>query len=168
MKGSSRTPRYVVVALVSLTMLLSMCLSSGLGPGDTAPDFSVNDVDGITHQLDDYEGRVLVVDFFTTWCVYCTDQLPVLDEVRDKYSEDEVAILMVDPDDRESRDKVAEYRVKYDITWPMAYKASDMGTDYMVDAYPTTIVIDGDGVVQYYHTGTVTASKLKKAIDELV
>jgi len=149
-------------------MLVSMCLGSGLGAGDAAPDFSVKDVDGITHQLEDFEGKVLLVEFFTTWCVYCTDQLPVLDEVRSKYPEDQVSILMVDTDDRESKEKVADHRVRYDIPWPMAYKASDMGEDYMVDAYPTTVVIDHDGVVQYYHTGTVTKDKLIEVIDDLV
>lgn len=160
--------RYVAVSLVGLTLLVSMCIGTPLSPGDAAPDFTVDDVDGIEHQLEDFSGKVLVVDFFTTWCVYCPDQLPVLDEVQDRYHEDKVAILLVDSDDRESKDKVAEYRVKYDITWPVAYKASTMGEDYLVDAYPTTVVIDGDGVVQYYHTGTVSADKLKDVIDDLV
>jgi thiol-disulfide isomerase/thioredoxin len=163
-----RTARLVAVALVSLTMLVSMCLGSGLGEGDPAPDFSVKDVDGITHQLEDYEDRVLVVDFFTTWCIYCFDQIPVLENVRDKYPEDQVAIIMVDSDDRESKEKVAEYRVKYEITWPMAYEASDMGSDYMVDGYPTTVVIDGDGVIKYYHTGTVAEEELMEVIEDLV
>ena len=168
MPSSRSIARFVAIALVSLTLLVSMCLGSGLGGGDAAPDFSVKDVDGITHELEAFEGKVLLLEFFTTWCVYCTDQLPVLDEVRAKYPEDQVAILLVDADDRESKDKVADYRVKYDITWPMAYKASSMGEDYMVDAYPTTVVIDGDGVVQYYHTGTVSQDKLMEAIDDLV
>jgi thiol-disulfide isomerase/thioredoxin len=163
-----RTARLAAISLVSMTMLFSMCIDGGLGKGDPAPDFSVKDVDGITHQLSDFEGRVLVVDFFTTWCVYCADQLPVLDDVRAKYPEDQVAILMVDSDDRESKDKVAEYRVKYDITWPMAYQASDMGTDYLVDAYPTTVVIDGDGVIKYYHVGTVSGDDLMEVIEGLV
>ncbi|UCC94141.1 MAG: TlpA family protein disulfide reductase [Thermoplasmata archaeon] len=168
MRKGARTARLVAVTLVALTMTVSMCIGGGLGKGDPAPDFDVTDVDGIAHQLEDFEGRVLVVDFFTTWCVYCTDQIVAMEEVRDTYSEDQVAILWVDPDDRESKDKVAEYRVKYDITWPMTYKSSDMGTDYMVDAYPTTVVIDGDGVIQYYHTGTVTTAKLMEVIDDLV
>jgi thiol-disulfide isomerase/thioredoxin len=160
--------RFIAVALVSLTMLVSMCLESGLGEGDPAPDFSVKDVDGVTHELADYDGRVLVIDFFATWCVYCIDQIPTMKEVRDRYSEEDVAILWVDADDSESKEKVAAYRVKYDISWPVAYKAGSMGEDYIVDAYPTTLVIDGDGVVQYYHTGTVSGDKLKEVIDDLV
>lgn len=168
MSPSRPRARLLAVSLVALTLLVSMCIGTPLGAGDAAPDFSVKDVDGITHELDDYQGKVLVVDFFTTWCVYCTDQLVVLEEVRDRYPEDQVAILMVDSDDRESRDKVAEYRVKYDIPWPVAYKAGDMGEDYLVDAYPTTVVVDGDGVVQYYHTGTVSGDKLRDVIDDLL
>ncbi len=156
------------MALVALTMTVSMCIGTGLGKGDTAPDFTVTDVDGIEHSLEDFEGRVLVIEFFATWCVYCTDQIPTMEKVREDYAEDEVAIMFVDSDDRESKDKVADYRVKYDLQWPVAYKAGDMAEDYMVDAYPTTVVVDGDGLVQYYHAGTVSEKKLLEVLDELV
>ena len=159
--------RFSLVSLVALMVTVSMCLGSGLGKGDEAPDFSITDVDGITHQLSDYEGKVLVIEFFATWCTYCTDQLPTMEKVRQEHSEDDLAILMVDADDRESKDKVAEYRVKYDITWPGAHKGGDMATDYLVDAYPTTVVVDGDGIVQYYHTGTVSEDKLMEVVGEL-
>ncbi len=79
-----------------------------------------------------------------------------------------MAILFVDSDDRESKEKVADYRVKYDLQWPVAYKAGDMAEDYLVDAYPTTVVVDGDGLVQYYHAGTVSEKKLLEVLDELV
>ncbi|NIP34535.1 MAG: hypothetical protein GWN18_06285, partial [Thermoplasmata archaeon] len=51
--------RATLVMLVALTMTVSMCISSGLGKGDTAPDFTVTDVDGIEHSLEDFEDRVL-------------------------------------------------------------------------------------------------------------
>jgi len=168
MAGRSMMARTVLVALVALTMTLSMCLTTGLEEGEDAPDFSINDVEGISHSLDDYSGKVLVIEFFATWCTYCTDQLPEMMDVRDKYKESEVSILMVDNDDRESKDKVADYRVKYDIPWPVAHQGGSMAQEYLVDAIPTTVVIDQEGQVQYYHTGSTTAEKLEKAIDELV
>ena len=157
-----------LVMLVALTMTVSMCLSTGLTKGDDAPDFSVTDVDGITHQLEDFEGKVLVIEFFATWCTYCTDQIPTMERVREDYTEEEVAILFADADDRESRDKVAEYRVKYDLQWPVVHKAGDMASDYLVEAYPTTVVVDDEGVVQYYKTGTVSEDKLLEVIEGLV
>ena len=166
MTVGSPVARVVLVMLVALTVTVSMCIGSGLGKGAPAPDFSERDVDGITHRLADYEGRVLVIEFFATWCTYCTDQLPIMEKVREDHPEDQLSILSVDGDDRESRERVAEYRVKHDIQWPVVYKAGTMAEDYMVDAYPTTVVIDGEGVVQYYHAGTVSERGLVEAVEE--
>jgi thiol-disulfide isomerase/thioredoxin len=160
--------RASMVSLVALTLTMSMCLGTGLSKGDPAPDFTVTDVDGISHQLDDFEGRVLVVEFFATWCTYCIDQIPAMEKVRQENPEDRVAIMMVDADDRESKDKVAEFRVKYDLTWPVVHEGGDMASDYMVDAYPTTVIVDRDGVVQYFHAGTVSERKLLDVVEDLV
>jgi cytochrome c-type biogenesis protein len=169
MASRSNVARTIAVGLVALTLLLSLCLSSeGPSKGDQAPDFSVKDVDGISHSLDDYEGRVLVMEFFATWCTYCYDQIPVMKELQNHYSESDVAILWVDSDDRESKEKVAEWRVDQEITWPMAYKAGSMGEAYGVEAFPTTFIIDQEGVVQYYHAGVSSASTLKEVIDDLL
>ena len=155
-----------LVILVAITMTVSMCISGGIEKGEDAPDFLVTDVDGIEHQLSDYGGKVLVIEFFATWCTYCTDQIPTMEKVREEYSEEEVAILFVDSDDRESKDKVADYRVKHDLQWPVVHQGGDMGADYKVEAFPSTVVVDGEGKVQYFHEGTVKESKLLEAIDD--
>ncbi len=160
--------RVSLVSLMALMVTVSMCLGAGLDKGDQAPDFTVTDVDGITHQLSDFSGKVLVIEFFATWCVYCTDQIPSMEKVLEEHPEDRVSIMMVDADDRESRDKVAEYRVRYDLSWPVVHNGGDMATDYLVEAYPTTVVLDGDGIVQYYHSGTVSEDKLLEVVGELV
>lgn len=169
MTDRSKLARTAAVALVAMTMLFSMCLSGGSpSVGDSAPDFTVKDVDGISHSLEDFKGRVLVMEFFTTWCVYCYDQIPVMEELMDTYPESQVAILWVDSDDRESKEKVAEWRVNQEITWPVVHKAGSMGEAYVVEAFPTTFIIDQKGTIQYYHAGTSSANTLKQVIDELL
>ena len=79
-----------------------------------------------------------------------------------------MAFLLIDQDDRESRDKVEKYRDDNSIGWPVAYNGGDMGTEYRVDAIPTTVVIDGKGIVRYYHTGTTSKGDLKDAIEDLL
>ena len=166
MRSRSSLAKASLVVMVAVTMTVSMCISGGFDKGEDAPGFSVTDVDGIEHELSDYEGRVLVIEFFATWCTYCTDQIPTMEKVRDEYSEDDVAILFVDGDDRESKEKVAEYRVKHDLQWPVVHKGGAMGVDYKVEAFPTTVIVDGEGKVQYFHEGTVKESRLLEAIEE--
>ncbi len=170
MPSRSASAKVLVVSLVSFTMLLSLCLG-GLSPideGDEAPGFTVLDVDDEPHNLTDYRGRVLVVDFFATRCGPCYTQLETLKDLRDEVPLDQVAFLLIDNDDRESQEKVTKYRDDNGITWPVAYGGGKVGQDYEVDAIPTTVVIDQDGVIRYYHVGTTSKADLKEAIQDLL
>jgi thiol-disulfide isomerase/thioredoxin len=161
--------RALAVALVSLTMLVSLCLGdTSDSVGDEAKDFTVLDVDGTPHNLTDYRGKVLVVDFFATWCGPCAAQLEELLALWPGLNHSTVAFLTIDIDDRESQVLVASYRDANGIGWPVAYQAADVGTDYNVDAIPTLVVIDGDGVIRFYHTGVVSMNELRETILDLL
>ncbi len=162
--------KVLAVSIVSVTMLFSLCLGglAPIGEGDEAPGFTVLDVDDGPHNLTDYRGRVLVVDFFATWCGPCYVQLDTMKEIRDEVPLDQVAFLLIDNDDRESREKVTKFRNDNEIAWPVAYKGGDVGQEYEVEAIPTTVVIDQDGIIQYYHVGTTSKADLKEAIQDLL
>ena len=161
--------RALAVSLVSLTMLVSLCLGdTSDSVGDEAKDFTVLDVDGTPHNLTDYRGKVVVVDFFATWCGPCASQLEELLAIWPELNHSSVAFLTIDIDDRESLDLVTSYRDNYGIGWPVVYQAADVGSDYNVDAIPTMVVIDGDGVIRFYHTGVVSGEELKETILDLL
>ena len=161
--------RALAVTLVSLTMLVSLCLGDTSDTvGDEAKDFTVLDVDGMPHNLTDYRGKVLVVDFFATWCGPCASQLEELLALWPELNHSSVAFLAIDIDDSESLDLVTSYRDTKGIGWPVAYQAADVGSDYNVDAIPTMVVIDGDGVIRFYHTGVVSREELKETILDLL
>jgi peroxiredoxin len=158
----------MVAILVSATMLLSMCIGEPELVGNDAPKFTLLDVDDRPHNLTDYRGRVLVIDFFATWCVPCLDQIQVLKDLRPQLNESDVAFLMIDTDDRESKEKVTKYRDDLEITWPMAIKGQEVSLDYEITVIPTTILVDRKGVVRYYHEGVSAQSTLLERIQELL
>jgi thiol-disulfide isomerase/thioredoxin len=149
-------------------MLFSMCLGPSELEDERAPDFTVLDTGDRAHNLTDYRDMVLVIEFFATWCGPCHSQLEELKDLRGRLPADRVAFLQIDSDDRESRSKVVQYVEDNDIPWPVAYNGGSVGADYDVDAIPTVVIVDGEGVVRHYNTGVVSADKLEEWIDELL
>ena len=160
----------VGLSVISIVMVFSACLGGGstLDIGDEAPHFTLLDVDDHPRNLTDYRGRVLLIDFFATWCGPCASQLSVMKDLRDELPADDVAFLMIDTDDRESQATVSAYRDDHGIGWPVTYHGDKVAADYDVDAIPTTVVVDGDGVVRYYHVGTSSKDDLKEAVSDLL
>ena len=166
-----RAGKPISVAIVSIVMVLSLCISDvggGLEVGEKAPLFTILDTEDGPQNLTDYRGRVLVLEFFTTWCTFCGEQLGELKDLEGKVDPSMVAFLMVDADDQESRAKVVDYRSSRKIDWPVCPKGGEMASDYGVDAYPTTLVVDQEGVVRAYEMGVVGSGSLKEVIEGLL
>ena len=166
---SSRSQvRTVAVTLVALAVVLSMCIGESETVGEKGKAFTVVDVDGVPHNLSDYRGHVLVIEFFATWCTFCAEQHEELAELWPQYNGTKVAFLQIDQDDGESEQDVRRYRDNRGIEWPVAPGGGKVASDYDVEALPTIVVIDGKGIVQYHHTGVVKADKLKDVIEDLL
>jgi cytochrome c biogenesis protein CcmG/thiol:disulfide interchange protein DsbE len=158
----------VAVTLVAIAVALSMCIGKSDIVDERAKAFTVADVDGAPHTLSDYRGRVLLIEFFATWCTFCADQHEELVELWPGLDPSEVALLQIDQDDRESEEQVRQYRDDRAIEWPVAPGGGRVASDYDVDALPTIVVVDGKGVVRYHHTGVVKADKLEDVIQDLL
>ncbi len=166
-RGRPRTAALAAV-IVAIAVAMSMCVGESDLVGEKAKDFTVVDVDGVPHNLTDYRGRVLVVDFFATWCGPCASQHAELEELWPKLNHSKVAFLQIDSDDSESVELVTDYRDDRGVPWPVAPGGGAVADDYKVDAIPTIVVIDKKGVIQYYHVGVVRASDLKDVVQDLL
>lgn len=146
-------------------MLLSLCIGEPELVGSDAPKFTLLDVDDRPHNLTDYRGRVLIIDFFATWCGPCLAQVEVLKDLVGEFNTSEVAFLMIDTDDRESREKVDRYRDDHGISWPLAINGAKVSDRYGVSVIPTTVIVDQGGVVRTFHEGVSSSSTLKEQIE---
>jgi thiol-disulfide isomerase/thioredoxin len=130
--------------------------------GQAAPDFTLATADGAAADLAAMRGRVVVLDFWATWCVPCKAALPLLHQVA-RWARDQdlpVEILTVNtwdggqPDDRLR--KVRKYWTDSGFTLPVALDyTGDVATRYRLTGIPATVVIRADGIVHAFHTGTV-------------
>ena len=119
--------------------------------------------------LDSYQGRVVIVNFWATWCGPCRVEIPSLVKLRTSFPEDEVAIVGVSLDSRgtpeQIRGMVEEFAEKFDVNYPM-FIDSDYELARRFDrevnfrgAIPVTIVLDQNGVIRGSHIGIPRDSK---------
>ena len=129
-----------------------------------APAFAVTTLDGKHVSLDDLTGKVVLIDFWATWCGPCREALPHLRRIAQKFSEEPLVVLSIslDKDEQKWKDFVGHNQ----MTW-LQYR--DGGWDgqiarlFQVQAIPHTFTIDADGVLQDEHIGDESIEgKLKK------
>lgn len=144
-------------------VLLAGCAS--LSAGDPAPTWSARDLEGREHAFADYRGRVVILDFWATWCAPCHPVSDFLQTLREEYDDRDLHILALHYD--ASGDPAAYARQKgYTFTiFPDAHKVAKL---HGVSKIPTLIVVDRTGTVIHRQTGfnADDVAKLKQIVED--
>ncbi len=131
-----------------------------------APPFAVTTVDGQRVSLDDLQGKVVLIDFWATWCQPCREALPHMKEIAKKFQGQPLVILSVSLDSDEQQWK--DFITKNEMTWLQYRDGSFSGSIakmFGVQAIPHTFTIDADGVLQDERVGDAAIEgRLKKLI----
>ena len=119
---------------------------------DPAPAFKVDTLDGKPLSLADYKSKVILLNFWATWCGPCRAEIPDLVELQNKYKDQlQIIGLVVDDDEEDAIKKFAE---KFGINYPIAIATDEMRTEYGgIPALPTSFVLDAEGRVVQKHEG---------------
>jgi len=119
---------------------------------DPAPDFQLIGLDGKPVTLDGFKGKVVLVNFWATWCGPCRAEIPDLVEMQKKYK-DRLQILGLVVDD-EDLNAVRKFAAKFGINYPVALATNDIRIQYGgIPALPTSFVLDSEGRVVQKHEG---------------
>lgn len=123
-----------------------------VAPGNPAPDFQLEDNHGNLVSLSALRGKVVMVNFWATWCGPCRQEMPLLDELYSRYGRVGFSLLGVNIDDNSSKamDMVSELGVTFPVLFDSRKEVSKL---YEVDAMPVTVLIDREGTVRYVHHG---------------
>lgn len=131
-----------------------------------APAFAITTTDGQRVSMDDLAGKVVLLDFWATWCGPCREALPHMQEIAKKFKGQPLVVLSVSLDTDEQKWK--EFITKHEMTW-LQYRdgafTGPIAKMFGVEAIPHTFTIDADGVLQDEHFGDASIEgKLKKLI----
>ena len=173
---SEARPRFHISRLVASAAVISVIALFAVGminrsaqpvERGAAPQFSIPMFDGGTFSLAKQRGKVVVVNFWASWCVPCRDEAPVLESTWRKYKDRGVVFVGVDYVDT---DKEALAFIKeFNITYP---NGPDIGTEtshkYRIQGVPETYFVGKDGNLYGNHIGPIDVPTLTAKIEELL
>lgn len=118
-----------------------------------APDFSLVDINGARHRLGDYRGKVVVLNFWATWCPPCRYEMPAMERLRQQVQGEAIAVLAINVG--EDEDRVFEFTGSYPVEFPLLLdQQGKVIEDYPVVGLPTTYIIDPKGRIRYRAVGS--------------
>ena len=165
----------VVVVLAFLGWGLLRRSESRPGVGVSAPDFSLQLFDGYHNEfadgkvtLSDLRGRVVVINFWASWCVECRVEAKELEETWKAYQDQGVVFIGVDFDDTEV--KAVGYLKEFGITYPNGLDGRGHISDdsYHITAVPETFVVDPSGTIVTVKIGPYQPGELRSTLDRLL
>ncbi|AUA38235.1 cytochrome C assembly protein [Clostridioides difficile] len=134
-------------------------------------DFTLTDQYGKTHKLSDYEGKVVFLNFWATWCPPCKEEMPYIEQLYKDYNKnnDDVVILGVASPNlgREgSREHVVNFLKDQGYTFPVVLDEDGaLAYQYGINAFPTTFIIDKEGYVTQYIPGAMDKATMASFIE---
>jgi thiol-disulfide isomerase/thioredoxin len=123
--------------------------------GKTAPDFEIDLLSGDKFVSADQVGKkVIVLNFFATWCGPCREELPELNRYYDKHREEQFILIGINAE--ESQQKVGDFMQEFNVKFPVSIdKDGGIQKLFGVRGFPTTVLIGADGTIQIYEVGPV-------------
>lgn len=117
-----------------------------------APEFILKDIDGRIHKLSDYRGKVVIVNFWATWCPPCRFEIPSMERLQKRLANKNIVILAINIG--EDADTIFEFIGDYNINFPLLMDLdSAVIKNYPVIGLPTSYVIDPEGRTVYRAIG---------------
>jgi thiol-disulfide isomerase/thioredoxin len=136
--------------------------------GKESPDFDLLKIDGTPCQLKDYRGKIVIIDFWASWCGPCVRSMPLLLELSREYHDLGVELILINVE--ESEERIRKFLERIEVTPTVAMDTDgSVSKQYAVSGIPQTVIVDRDGGIANILVGASEESeiKLRKTLDEL-
>lgn len=134
----------------------------------SSPELTLTDIQGIPHSLSDYQGQVVLVNLWATWCPPCKKEMPTLQAYHDKYADNGFTIIAIN--DGDPTPDVIQFVKDYQLTFPVWLDPTYIATE---DAFktlnlPSSFVIDRNGMVRLSWVGEINSKMLEKHVTPII
>ena len=154
--------------LAGAAFILGGALSQAAGSKKAAPEWQLNDVDGKPVKLSDFKGKVIILDFWATWCPPCRMEIPGFVAIQKKYADKGFTVIGVSLD-QQGPSVVKPFMNKLGMSYPVVMGTQRTARDYGgITAIPTTFVIDREGNVVRAFEGYTDQATFESVIGPLL
>ncbi|MCX6659193.1 MAG: TlpA disulfide reductase family protein [Candidatus Bathyarchaeota archaeon] len=159
--------RIHVAIFIALSILILFVQHPVMGR-QKAFDFALTDIHGEEFQLSDHLGKVVLINFFATYCGSCRQEMLELKSVWQRFSSDRFVAVSVSVDMYQDTENVLlDFAKEYEMNWTVVQDIVGISSQYSVGAIPTLVLVDPEGYVAYTHVGVTGESTLSQEIQGL-
>ncbi len=138
--------------------------------GQRRPDFRLPDVEGEVHDVSAWDGKVLLINFWATWCPPCRREIPALIAAQERLGPRGLQVVGIAID---QPDLVEEYADTMGVNYPVL--VGELEAIRLTEAFgnrygqlPYTVVVDREGIVRYVHRGEITGPRIEEVVEPLL
>lgn len=135
-----------------------------------SPELTLTDLEGVTRSLADYEGQVVLVNLWATWCPPCRAEMPAMEKVYNEYKDQGFVVLAVNMTYQDTFANIAPFVEEYGLTFPILLdETASVGSAYQLRSLPSSYFIDRDGIIrEVVIGGPMAEALLRTRVEEIL
>ena len=140
------------IKLLALFLMTLAMVNGSAEVGQAAPEFALPDMSGQPVSLQDYAGEVVLINFWASWCGPCREEMPLLDQLSERYGP--MGFTMLGVNVEEDSSLADRFLTGTPVSFPILYDRENAVSElYDVIAMPTTVLVDRQGNIRFVHHG---------------
>jgi len=153
------------IIFIILTLFIFSGCKLSIDGKSSDNDFTLGDLDGNEISLSDFNGKIIVLNFWATWCPPCIAEIPDFVKVFNDFKDKDVQFIGVSNEDIST---LKSFAADYDINYPILIDDKNIMTIWGIRAIPTTFVFDRDGQIVFKNVGMMTGEQIRNVIENIL